>query len=128
MTRDCALLCQLLSRQWGVDCRCGCQPEPGWVSLRTQLDVQHLIREAVANAVRHGGATEVTVGMCRDADRLRLAIIDNGRGFPQPSDGEQVPPPASLSARVREMNGELEVTSAAQETSLIIRLPMEEAA
>jgi signal transduction histidine kinase len=51
MTRDCASLCDLLSRQWSIDCTCACKSGPGWISLRTQLDIQHLIREAVANAV-----------------------------------------------------------------------------
>jgi signal transduction histidine kinase len=128
MTRECAQLCQLLSRQWSIDCSCACRSGPGWIPLRTQLDIQHLVREAVANAVRHGGATRVTVGMSGEDDRLCLRVVDNGRGFPQPADGETVPPPRSLSARAREVNGELEVTSAAGETAIVIRLPMDEAA
>ena len=128
LTRDCASLCQLLSRQWNIDCACACRPGPGWIALRTQLDVQHLVREAVANAVRHGDATRVSVGMSREDDRLCLRVIDNGRGFPAAADGKQVPPPASLNARVREVRGELEVRSAPGDTAVVIRLPMEDAA
>jgi signal transduction histidine kinase len=128
LTRDCAALCQLLSRQWDIDCCCACRPGPGWIALRTQLDVQHLIREAVANAVRHGDASRVSVGMSREDNRLCLRVIDNGRGFAPPPDGRTPPPPASLNARVREVNGELEVNSAVGETSVIIRLPMDDAA
>ena len=128
LTRECALLCQLLSRQWNINCSCACRPGPGWIPLRTQLDVQHLVREAVANAVRHGDATRVSVGMSREDDRLCLRVIDNGRGFPAAADGKQVPPPASLNARVREVRGELEVRSAPGDTAVVIRLPMEDAA
>jgi signal transduction histidine kinase len=128
MTRDCASLCQLLSRQWNIDCGCACRSGPGWIPLRTQLDIQHLVREAVANAVRHGGATRVTVGMSREDDRLCLRVTDNGRGFPAPAEGETVAPPASLNARAREVNGELEVMSATGETAIVIRLPMDETA
>ena len=129
MTRDCASLCDLLSRQWSIDCTCACKSGPGWISLRTQLDIQHLIREAVANAVRHGEATRVIVAMARDRGHLRLTVVDNGRGFAPLTVAGAVPHrPASLNARVREAQGELEVRSATGETEVVIRLPMEEAA
>ena len=126
LSRDCLSLCRLLSRQWSIDCSCACKGGPGSVSLRTQLDVQHLVREAVANAVRHGEATRVVVALARDGTQLRLTVTDNGRGFVSPT--EDVPPPASLDARVREVRGELAVRSAAGDTSVVIRLPMDEAA
>lgn len=129
LTRDCSSLCQLLARQWSIDCTCACKAGPGWIPLRTQLDVQHLVREAVANAVRHGDATHVSVGMSREDDRLCLRVIDNGRGFTPPSQGgDDTYRPASLNARVREARGELEVHSTAGETAVVIRLPMDEAA
>ena len=129
LSRDCHSLCQLLSRQWSVDCTCTSKAGAGWVPLRTQLDVQHLLREAVANAVRHGEATRVSVSMARDQDHLRLTVADNGHGFPPPATpGGGTRPPASLNARVREARGELEVRSAAGDTSVVIRLPMDEAA
>lgn len=123
LTRDCASLCKLLSRQWSVDCRCACGSETGSVSLRTQLDFQHLVREAVANAVRHGAAKRITVSMHRDDRRLTLTVSDDGRGFASP-----VTPPASLNSRVREAHGELEVETAPGKTSIVIRLPLEIAA
>ena len=126
LSRDCVSLCHLLSRQWRIDCSCACTTGPGWIPLRTQLDVQHLIREAVANAVRHGEATKVSVGMARDDAHLCLTVADNGRGFA--SESSDVPPPKSLNARVREVRGELAVRSAAGDTSVIIRLPLDEAA
>lgn len=129
LSRDCASLCELLARQWDITCTAACKPGPGWISLRTQLDIQQLIREAVANAVRHGGATRVEVSLAREQDQLCLTVADNGRGFaPSSTAGEEVPPPASLNARVREVRGKLEVRSAAGATSVIIRLPLEEAA
>jgi signal transduction histidine kinase len=39
-----------------------------------------IVREAVTNAVRHGGATEVTVSLAAN-DALSLRIVDNGDGF-----------------------------------------------
>ena len=115
LSRDCASLCDLLARQWGIGCTSVCKPGQGWVPLRVQLDVQQLIREAVANAVRHGGATSVKVSMAREQDLLRLTVADNGSGFEPAAAGKPTPLPASLNARVREARGTLEVESAAGE-------------
>jgi len=122
LTRDCASLCKLLSRQWGIDCRCACGSETGSVPLRTQLDFQHLVREAVANAVRHGDAKRVSVSIHRAADYLSLTVTDDGRGF---AEGTIAAPPASLNGRVREAHGELKVESGQGKTMVMIRLPLE---
>jgi hypothetical protein len=42
--------------------------------------------------------------------------------------GADIAPPASLNGRVREARGELKIRSIPGETSVTIRLPMEEAA
>jgi len=125
LTRDCAALCKLLSRQWGIDCRCACGSETGSVPLRTQLDFQHLVREAVANAVRHGEAKHVSVSIHRAPDHLSLTVTDDGRGF---AEGKVTVAPASLNGRVREAHGELKVDSEQGKTTVMIRLPLENAA
>jgi signal transduction histidine kinase len=127
LVRDCASLCDLLARQWNIECTCGAKAGSGWVSVRTQLDIQHLVREAVANAVRHGDARKVTVSLRRDGDYLHLAVADDGRGFPVSAGGAPPTPPRSLHARVRDARGGLEVRSQPGDTMVLIRLPMEAA-
>jgi signal transduction histidine kinase len=49
-----------------------------------RADEESLLRivdEALANVLRHAGATELDVTLRREADRVRLAIADNGRGI-----------------------------------------------
>src|SRR5581483_7677606 len=41
-----------------------------------------VITEAVSNAVRHAGASQLTVRICAD-DQLTVEVIDNGCGIPQ---------------------------------------------
>lgn len=54
---------------------------PGIVaSVEKRQALVRVAREAVTNAVRHGGASRVTVRLAND-DRLSLRIVDNGRGF-----------------------------------------------
>ncbi|MDR3698446.1 MAG: two-component regulator propeller domain-containing protein [Candidatus Sulfopaludibacter sp.] len=47
---------------------------------------QHLLRiaqEAVTNAMKHAGATQIAIKLHMEARKLLLRIVDNGRGFEQ---------------------------------------------
>ena len=39
------------------------------------------IRELAVNAIRHGKATHVKIAGCREGDRIRCSVADNGTGF-----------------------------------------------
>jgi signal transduction histidine kinase len=82
-------------------------------------ELRQLLREAVANAVRHGAASEVRVALCRGEGSLQLLVADNGSGF---ADGSGAP--WSISERVAVLGGELEVHSGKGGTRLIIFLPL----
>jgi two-component system, NarL family, sensor kinase len=41
-----------------------------------------IVQEAVHNALKHANARNVWIRVERDAERLRLIIADDGRGFP----------------------------------------------
>lgn len=50
----------------------------------TPLREESLLRivdESLANVLRHAGATKVDITLRREADRVRLAIVDNGQGI-----------------------------------------------
>ncbi len=40
-----------------------------------------IVDEALANVLRHAGATGLEIELRREADRVRLSIVDNGRGI-----------------------------------------------
>ena len=46
------------------------------------MHLYRIAQEAVANAVRHSGATEITITMKLADDELELRVEDNGRGMP----------------------------------------------
>ncbi|CAN5308250.1 hypothetical protein BH09ACT10_BH09ACT10_29830 [soil metagenome] len=60
--------------------------------------------EGLTNAVRHSGATQVTVTAKRSRSILRLEIVDNGQGGTTPASGLQ-----GLSDRVTSLGGRLAV-------------------
>ena len=94
----------------------------GTIPIEVQLDLQQLVRESVANAVRHGGASRVRVGIGVDQDQLRLEVKDNGCGF-GPVEGSPVEP-WSLKERVDRAHGSLSLQSEAGCTNLLITLPL----
>jgi signal transduction histidine kinase len=47
----------------------------------TVVELAHVVREAVSNALRHGKPTAVTVSLRRLEDRLQLEVADDGAGF-----------------------------------------------
>ena len=49
------------------------------VSAALEDDLVAVMWESVANAIRHGRATTVTVALCVDDETLSLVVTDNGR-------------------------------------------------
>jgi signal transduction histidine kinase len=61
---------------------------PG-VSARAELALFRAMQEALANVVRHAGATHVRVGVIPDGPCLALEVEDDGRGLPAGFDIER---------------------------------------
>ena len=120
-------LAERLGQQWSVDCRITANGTKAPIPIRLQLDLQQLLREAVANAVRHGGAKRIDVGLSVRGDRLQLSVADNGSGFPKRK-GQGVPEPWSLKERVERANGSMQLVSAPGSTNILITLPLAGAA
>ncbi len=90
-----------------------------------ELHALQICRECISNAVRHGGARLIKIRLEESAGVASLRVIDNGRGFVP----ENVPGTGSglgnLSARAREMGGELRVESRVKHgTTVIVAFPL----
>lgn len=68
---------------------------PGeWAYLGTEVDVPRepaailyrSARELLGNAARHAQAQRITVGLWQEANEIRLAVTDNGRGLDEDAD------------------------------------------
>src|SRR5919112_5826491 len=78
LAKDLQSLANRLSRQWDIQCTFSAQPTDMAVASRLHLDAQQLVREAVANAVRHAGAKNVSIRLGAADDELRLDFINDG--------------------------------------------------
>lgn len=111
-----------LARQWGIRCTFTAETAPAMVPSRLQFDAKQLLREAVANAVRHAGATSVTIKLRADAGALRLDFINNGAAYPSsPGNGEL---PRSLKERVEQAGGGVDLSRGMGVTRVSVSLPV----
>ncbi|MCB1335810.1 MAG: sensor histidine kinase [Roseivivax sp.] len=123
-------LARRLCDQWGI----AVVAEEPPIDLEALPDIRHhlfqIIREATANAVRHGDATRVHVSFDDSPNGLRLRIADNGRGLAQHGTFDQAEAasrnigPRSLRERVTGIGGTLSISSSELGTELDILLPV----
>jgi signal transduction histidine kinase len=64
----------------GIDVRIG-GTWPATLPGPTRVAVARIVQEAVCNAIKHGGATEMTIDGVNGAEWLELSVRDNGTGF-----------------------------------------------
>lgn len=114
-------LLNALSLQWGIANRLQTAGTnlhvPAWLAH----ELGQVLREAVANAVRHGRAGQVDLTIDRRGENLTLSIVDDGCGFPG---GEAGPAPWSIRGRLDKLNGSLHVSTGAAGTQLDIAVPI----
>lgn len=70
-------------KMFGRRCRFTC---PTAVQFEHHAVATHLFRiaqEAVSNAIKHGRAKNIEIGLREDAHQLHLRVVDDGVGFPQ---------------------------------------------
>ena len=120
-------LAERLGQQWSVECRVEASTGDASIPIRLQLDLQQLLREAVANAVRHGRADRIDVDVGVDQELLRMTVKDNGSGF-LTANGASPVQPWSLRERVDRAHGSLSLVSEPGCTNVLITLPLTGAA
>ncbi len=74
-------------------------------------DAEAVITEAVSNAVRHSGATSVTISI-DVSDHLEIEVIDNGRGIPEHT--TRCSGLRNLKIRARHAGGSCQITSSGE--------------
>jgi signal transduction histidine kinase len=122
-TRTLGPLLRDLSEYWGITVEIDDSAKriviPGWLAHELRL----VLREAVANAVRHGGASRVAIALAEENGMLQLTVADNGTGF---SVDDVITQPRSISERVAALGGALDIQSGVAGVALHLVLPMDE--
>ncbi len=109
-----------LSQHWDIMVRLVCEVRPLPVSISLAYELRQVLREAVANAARHGQCREVVVTVEHAGTQITLAIADDGCGFPGLA---PVSTPKSISERIGTLGGTLKITNNGPGVLLEIALP-----
>ncbi|HOX56188.1 MAG TPA: two-component regulator propeller domain-containing protein [Candidatus Paceibacterota bacterium] len=110
-----------------IRCRLDVPPDLPDVPLTTEVrhNVFLATKEALNNAVRHSGASEIRLRMAVGGGVLALAVADNGRGFHQEANQSARNGLRNMAERMEEIGGRLQVRSAAgQGTTVALELPL----
>lgn len=108
-----------------VPARFTCSPEP-FPRLPPEVEsgAYFLLGEAITNALKHSGASEIAVSARADADALVVEVADDGRGF-LPEDVRRRGGLLHMEDRARSLGGELEIASEpGGGTSVVARFPV----
>jgi signal transduction histidine kinase len=119
-------LLERMERQWNVACELARCPEDLKIASRLEHEVHQIVREAIANAVRHGKADHVSVSLDAGQTGLSLIVADNGTGFPiEECNGGKAEGagPWSLNERVHELGGTLALYSTGRGSRITISIP-----
>ncbi|HSU19125.1 MAG TPA: two-component regulator propeller domain-containing protein [Acidobacteriaceae bacterium] len=91
-------------------------PVDGGFAPDAEMSIYRICQESLNNIVRHSEATEATICLDRDGDRVDIVIGDNGRGFSPAEDSRPEPGKGGfglvgIDERVRMLGGRLSVRS-----------------
>lgn len=113
------------------DWRCQLASPAPRLDARRLLSLYRLLQEGIANTLRHGRATRITLmAEPADGDRLLVTLSDNGLGFDPvhargaPGEGRGL---ANMHRRATQMGGDLHIESApGQGVRLMLAVPIED--
>jgi signal transduction histidine kinase len=123
LARDLQSLAERLSRQWTIECDFTAESSDIMVSTDVHLDAHQLVREAVANAVRHAGAKSVQIALKSANGAVHLNLVNDGKAYPM--HGKRMHLPQSLQERVEQAGGSIDLSRGMGVTKLSILLPAE---
>jgi signal transduction histidine kinase len=98
--------------RFGLQVEFECTGDPPTMPVRTQAELLRIAQEALANARRHADATVVRIQVAFQDGRIRMSVVDNGRGFDRTEVGPNSFGLAAMRERAALIDAELDIRSA----------------
>ena len=114
-----------IERRWNLACDLSRPRREIAAPIWVEHELHQIIREAAANAARHGRASALHVALSDGGGDIELSITDNGIGFPSTGeDGGTTASPWTVHERVKGLGGTLSLFSGGEGSRLQIRVPI----
>ncbi|MGM0571157.1 histidine kinase [Marinobacter sp.] len=84
---------------------------PNTLSPNEEIHTLQIVREGLANAVKHAEATEVAVEVVFESPRVQVRILDNGKGLPGGDQPQQHYGLIIIQDRARTLGGQVTVNN-----------------
>jgi signal transduction histidine kinase len=95
------------------------------VSATFRRNMVLIVKEALNNALKHAGASEISVALTLESGVLRLRLTDNGRGFDPSATARGGNGLGNMARRTRDIHGTFELNSApGQGARIELRIPL----
>lgn len=121
--------CGQLSQRWGIPIELHCSKRFPEIPKSVALCLYRVAQESLWNAIRHSGASKITIELKSDAEFVYMDISDDGKGF-EPSEVQKTRRLglASMSERIRLVSGTIRTRSApGQGVTISVVAPIPEA-
>ncbi len=118
-----------ISLQWDIDAKLVSEEPAIPIDPESAINIEHLLREVVANAVRHANSKSLTASLSLKQDALMMVVNDRGHISTGGTGGTKASltlQSASLRHRLRLVGGEAYVEGLEQGVLLAIRIPMQQ--
>lgn len=118
-----AMVVRSLGEQWGIDCELKVEDGNCATSAMIGRELSFAVREIVANAVRHAGASMVNFALEPDGNRIVLQVSDDGVPNMARLGPSGAVPSRSLMRRIQMLGGEVFLQSIGGRTTIRITIP-----
>lgn len=112
-------LCENAKKLFNIECTLEISGDPYFEDTTHAIHMYRIAQEAVSNAVKHGGATSVSIHLASSDRHIRLRVMDNGTGFPEEWDSEGGLGVRIMQFRARLIGGTLEISNRKEKGAVI---------
>ncbi len=118
-----AMVVRSLGEQWGISCNLKVEDGNCATSAMIGRELSFAVREIVANAVRHAGASAVDFVLEPDGNRIALQVSDDGVPNMARLGSSGAVPSRSLMRRIQMLGGEVFLQNIGGRTTIRITVP-----
>lgn len=96
---------------FNIECELEITGDPSFEDTTQAIHMYRIAQEGISNAVKHGGATKVTIHLASSDRHIRLRVVDNGTGFTENWDSDGGLGVRIMQFRARLIGGTLEISN-----------------